>query len=196
MDSFLCLDSLNVYMEIVFHADGTTIRKEVTMMDEKDIYSKDLSYRELEKKQPDITVRSIDVERFDDGSLKTIMLSDSDKSGSSIGNQDFESPSQEFIECVAQAFGLKKGTVTYDNVTGVISRIKEKGKVNKTTWNQAVKERTREAIKEKPSRDEDSYHFTVRSQCVREQGYDKDEGGVRAFLDDVEDIILKCSDNE
>lgn len=183
-------------MEIVFHEDGTTIQKEVTMMSEKDIHSKDLSYRELEQKQPDITVRSIDVERFDDGSLKRIILSDSDQSRSSTSNQDFESPSQEFIECVAQAFGLKKGTVTYDNVTSVVSRIRKKGEVNKTTWNQAVKERTREAIKEKPSRDGDSYHYTVRSQCVREQGYDKDEGGVRAFLDDLEDIISKCSDDE
>jgi len=183
-------------MEIVFHKDGTTIRKEVTMMKEKEIYSKELSYQELEKKQPDITVRSIDVERFDDGSLKTIILSDSNESKSPTSNQDFESPSQEFVECVAQAFGLKKGTVTYDNVTGVVSRIKKKGEVNKTTWNQAVKERTREAIKEKPSRDEDSYHYAVRSQCVREQGYNKGGGGVQAFLDDVEDLISRFSDNK
>lgn len=183
-------------MEIVFHEEGTTVRKEVTVMGEKDNYSKKLSYQELEEAQPDITVRSIDVERFDDGSLKTITLSDSYESKSSTSNQDSESTSQEFIECVAQEFGLKKGTVTYDNVTGVVSKIKKKGEVNKTTWNQAVKERTREAIKEKPSRDEDSYHFTVRSQCVREQGYNKNEGGVQAFLDDLEDIISKCSDDE
>jgi len=178
-------------MEIVFHEDGTTIRKELTMMGEKDIHQKELSYQELEKKQPDITVRSIDVERFEDGSLKTITLSN--ESNSSTDNQSSSSAKQEFIECVAQAFGLKEGTVTYDNVTGVVYRIKQKGEINKSTWNQAVKERTREAIKEKPSRDEDSYHYTVRSQCVREQGYNKDEGGVQAFLDDLEDIISKCS---
>jgi hypothetical protein len=115
--------------------------------------------------------------------------------GSSTNSQGPISTSQKFITCVAQEFGLKKGTVTYDNVTGVVSRIKEKGEINRTTWNQAVKERTQEAIKERPSRDEDSYHNTVRAQCVREQGYDKDEGGVQAFLEDLEDIISKCSDD-
>jgi len=181
-------------MEITFHKDGSTVRKEVTMMGEKDSYSKELTYDELEEKQPDITVRSINVERFEDGSLEAITLSDSDESTSPTSDLDSVSTNQEFIECVAEAFELKKGTVAYDNVTGVVSRIKKKGKINKTTWNQAVKERAREAVKEKPSRDEDSYHFAVRSQCVRERGYDKEEGGVQSFLDDLEDIISKCSD--
>jgi len=185
-------------MEIVFSEDSTTIRKEVEIMGEKDYYSKELTCEELEEAQPEITVRSIDIERFDDGGLKRITLSDSTETGSSSASNNLDSAtaSEDFIECVAQAFDLKKGTVTYDNVTGVVSRIKDKGKINKTTWNQAVKERTQEAIKEKPSRDEDSYHFTVRSQCVREQGYSGEEGGVQSFLDDLEDIILECSDKD
>lgn len=183
-----------MYMEIVFDENGTTIRKEVTMMGEKEYHSKKLTYQELEEKQPDITVRSIDIERFDDGSLKTITLSNSEDSKSPTNTQENVSTSEDLIECVAQEFGLTKGTVAYDNFTGVVSRIKAKGEVNKTTWNQAVKDRTKEAIKEKPSRDEDKYHFTVRSQCVREQGYDKDEGGVKAFLEDLEEAISKCSD--
>lgn len=199
-------------MEVVLHADGASIGKEVEMLDEKEIHSKELTYEELEEAQAEITIRSITVERFDDGSIKEITLSDSGDSDSESNDLESVTVDQELIDCIARKFGVEEGTVTYDNFTGVVSRIVTKGEASTTNWNEAVHERAREAVNERPKqRDEDDYHFTVRSQCVRGQGYDEnkeaslspilngldsDKGGVQSFLDDLEIAIKECSDGE